>query len=261
MSEPSPEWPGWSRQRWLWMVGVGVLAHVVLVFAFGERARPAQAIPTPQPFLHWMETADPAPPAAASSQISDPTLFALPSLFGFSGPAWLAPTPASPPSFDWAEEPRFLPLDTNELGAALVRLLTAPKRDSIALEVLLRPRSTTADVLLFNDPVTTQTVVRVEGPLAGRPLLLPPPVRDPVSPEVLPNTVVQVRVNRDGAIESAILQTGCGVKSVDEQALTAAKAAHFRPAPSSSPPGEFLWGKFIFQWLPVPPPATNAPPP
>ena len=263
MSAPGQDSAPWSRRRWFWFVAGILLAHAGLVFWLGERSQPVGVVTSPEPLLKLMANRPPAPSVALFPPLNDPTLFALPSHQGFSGAAWLDSSPAWPVPPVWAEPPRWLPPQTGELGADFLRFIATNKHNGSFMEVALDLPVSTADVLLFNDAVTTQSLVRIQGPLTNRPLTAPVTVRDPVYPDALSDTVIQVRVNQDGLNESAILVRGCGVKGVDESALAAVRAARFLPVAHS--PGEDAdrrpafpaWGRMVFQWFTVPPPVTN----
>jgi TonB family protein len=263
MSVPCPDSPPWSRRRWVWFVVGMLVAHTGLVFWLGERSQPAGVVTSPEPLLKLVGTLPTTPAVALSPQLSDPTLFALPSHQGFSGAAWLDASPTWPAPPVWAEPPRWLPPRTSELGADFLRFIATNRHNGSFVEAALELPASTADVLLFNDAVTTQTLVRIQGPLTKRPMTAPVTVRDPVHPDALSDTVIQVRVNQDGLNESAIVVQGCGVKSVDESALTAARAARFLPA-ARGPAGEAqgspaaaAWGRIVFQWFTVLPAVTN----
>ncbi len=263
MSASGQDSPSWSRRRWLGFVGAVLLAHVFLVFWFGERSKPLGVTGSAEPALKLVVDSLANPSLLRSPQWTDPTLFALPSHAGFSGGAWLEFAPAVPEPPVWEEPPRWLPPQTNELAAGLLRFIATNKPNGAFTDVALNNPLHAADVLIINDAVTTQTLVRIQGPLTNRPLAAPLTVRNPVYPDVLPDTVVQVRVNREGLNESAIVQRSCGVKPVDESALAAARQARFVPAGPGS--GEKTsgradipdWGRMVFQWFTIPPPATN----
>jgi hypothetical protein len=263
MNAQPAESMGWSRRRWSWIIAGGVMAHVGLIFWLGERAEPVEALSPPSPLLKMVAGPDLSQSGLRFAGWTDPTLFALPSPDGFSGSAWLSIPPSSPPQDEWSEPPRWLPLDTNELGAVFLHFVTASKPNSSVVDEMLKMRATAADILLLYDAQMTQSVARIAGPLAQRPLVSSLAVPNPAFADVLPDTVIQVRVNLDGITESVILLDGCGVKSVDEQALAVAAAARFQPRskPADSPPPDPpppTWGKIVFQWLTVPPAATNA---
>jgi TonB family protein len=252
MSAPAPTAIGWTRRRWIWIMAGGLFVHVALVVWFGERVKPVGVVAAPDPLL----TLAPDPELVHSPRLSDPTLFALPSAEGFSGGAWLRWMPAESVGVEWTEPPRWLPLETNELGGVFLRFVATNKPVGSVIEDLLEPRVSTADIFVLNDPLMTQSVVTVEGPLSGRPLLRGIRPFSPVHPDVLPDTTIQLRVNRAGSAESVFLLEGCGVRSVDEQALAAARTAQFQPAGSGEvaqpavEPGS--WGKLVFHWLTVP---------
>ena len=263
MSAVASEAGGWSRRRWRWIVTGGVAVHGALIFWLGERRH--EPTPGPPPNVSFLLVVDGASSRAvgATPVLTDPTLFALPSHDGFSGAAWLALPPAEAPDSVWTEPPRYLPLDTNELGGFFTRVVATNKHSGQIMEDVLKPRATTADILLFHDPVMTQSVVRLEGLVAQRPLLAPLRAPNPPYPDVLPDTVVQLKVNADGHTESAILLAGCGAKNVDEQALAVAKSARFQPlwAMARVQPKDaanaMAWGRMVFQWFTVLPAATN----
>jgi TonB family protein len=262
MTGPPQEGVSWSRRRWFWSVASILLVQSALVFWLGERSRPVGVITSPEPLLRLMGNASPILPAVLSPPLGDPTLFALPSHQGFSGAAWLDASPDRPVPPLWAEPPPWLPPRTNELGADFLPLIATNKPNGSFLEAALGPPPSTADVLLLNDVVTTQSLVRIQGPLTNRPLAAPVAVPNPVHPDVLSDTVVQVRINPVGLSESAILVQSCGVKSVDELALAAARAARFLPAgkepgEATSRPASPAWGRMVFQWFTAPPLVTN----
>ena len=252
---------GWSRRRWAWLVTGGVTFHAVLVFWLGERWHPTPPLPLDESALQLATDRASIRALAGASVLSDPTLFALPAYEGFSGAAWLALPSSELPAGAWSEPPRYLLLDTNELGGVFAQFVATNKHNGQIVEDLLQPRGSGADILILDDPVMTQSVVRVEGPLAQCPLLAPLRAPNPPYPDALPDTVVQLKVNAHGLTESAIVLASCGVRGLDNQALTVAQAARFRPLlaeePSAASAG-LTWGRLVFQWFTVPPSPTNA---
>lgn len=253
-----------GRRRWVLIVVGGVAVHVALVFWFGERPPPAGVIPKADPVFRAAVDPDSIRAVAEAPMLCDPTLFALPSSAGFSGEAWLQLVPAPVPPREWTEPPQYLPLATNDLGNFFSEFVATNRHNGSVIEEMLKPRATTADILVLNDLLGTQTVVHVEGPLAARPMLAPLAVPNPVYPDVLTNTVVQLVVNAAGQAESVIVLEGCGVKAVDDQALATAKNSRFRPLPlhtmKSVPNASeaVTLGKMVFQWVTVSPANTNA---
>ncbi|MBI5386885.1 MAG: TonB family protein [Verrucomicrobia bacterium] len=261
---PRPtESPGWSRRRWAWIIAGGVAVHCALLFWFGERAPPVGVVSAPEPLLKL--AVDPASIRAvtAAPVLSDPTLFALPSQAGFSGLAWLRLDTRIPPPPGWSDPPQWLSVNTNDLGALFSTFTATNKHNGSVLDDLLKPRLTTADILLLPEPVATQSVVRIEGPLTQWPLAAPLRVTNPACADVLTNTVIHLKVDAGGRTESAILLGSCGHPVADNQALALAKAAAFQPKLSRSARASLaaaqplLWGKMIFQWHTVLPAVTN----
>ena len=247
----------WSRRRWAWMI-TGLLAlHVVLVFWLGERWHPSPPLPPAEATLRLATDRASIRSVSRAPALSDPTLFALPSYDGFSGAAWLNLHVAEPPPTEWSEPPQYLPLDTNDLGRVFAEFVATNKHNGLITENLLQPRSSGADILILDDPMMTQSIVRVEGPLARRSLLTPLRAPNPPYADALPDTVVQLKVNADGLTESAIVLASCGVRNVDQQAIGVAQAARFRPLLPEDAAPALTWGRLVFQWFTVTPSSTN----
>jgi hypothetical protein len=87
----------------------------------------------------------------------------------------------------------------------------------------------------------------------------------------LTNSVVRALVNAAGEVVSVILlRPGGGAmdasqRDADQLALDLAKTLRFEPVPRDgadpalNPAVGLSWGRIIFEWHTVPPPATNAP--
>jgi len=252
---------GWNWRRWLFLLGCGVGIHAGLVFWLGERADRSPRKPGPTVSLKW--ALDPGFDAklAEAAVLSDPSMFALPSPHGFSGLAWLHPQPTVLPSNHWTAPDGRLELDTHELGAVFSQVMATNPPTFAFGEEALAPQP--LDSALFRAETTqTQTVVRVEGPLAERAILRSVDPPEPVYPDVLQPTTVQVSVNADGLTETAIVTGRCRLKGLDEQAAELARRFVFEPVPhpgNPAPPN--MWGWLIFRWHTLPPPPlTNTPP-
>jgi len=101
--------------------------------------------------------------------------------------------------------------------------------------------------------------VHLDGPLAHRRLLVTPQLPGWPSAELLTNSVVQLLVDAQGrTISAVLLAPGIRLKQqedADASALALALAAQFEPAPSAAA----TVGTMVFEWLTLPPAATNAP--
>jgi hypothetical protein len=116
-----------------------------------------------------------------------------------------------------------------------------------------KPEPRLADLIILNELVITQSVLRIEGQLTQRPLLAS--VNLPVwgHSEVVADSVVQLAVHPNGATVSARLTASCGLSVADQYAVSVAKAAQFRPldagqAGAAQSPLPLTWGVMVFQW-------------
>src|SRR5437870_2901670 len=127
-----PERP-WSRRRLQTFILLCFVAQLLFILAFGERH-----VPTLKPSafgtgIHLLADEWSMGQLAAFSELSDPSVFALPSLQGFSKAGWLT---CKPPADEFATEPqppKWLQLNSESLGRDLAAFLatnTAAPRDS-----------------------------------------------------------------------------------------------------------------------------------
>jgi len=259
MTSAAASEPGWNWRRWLLLLGCGVAVHALLVFWLAERGDASSRKPGLTVSLRWALDPDFDARLAQEAVLSDPSLFVLPNPHGFSGLAWLHPQPTALPSNHWAAPDGWLDPETNELGAVFSQVMATNPPTFAFGEEALAPQP--LDSALFRtETIQTQTVLRVEGPLAGRAMLrsIDPP--EPVYPDVLQPTTVQVSVNADGLTESALVMGRCRLKWLDDQAAELARSVVFEPvAHPGDPTPPNTWGWLIFQWHTLPPPVTNAP--
>src|SRR5260370_14104683 len=157
----------WPRPRWWGMVTAVFALQVCLIFALSDRApiHPRPAVPAP--VLRFA-----GPGWAEALSLMDPALFALPHRHGFSGPAWMQVPPAPARPFVWSEEPRWLMLEASQLGQsfghfAQTNLLAPPEAAAFPEPALSLPAGPALA------PSQGESTVRIEGPLAQRPLVNP----------------------------------------------------------------------------------------
>ncbi|HXR47233.1 MAG TPA: hypothetical protein VN784_07300 [Candidatus Limnocylindrales bacterium] len=241
----------WPLSRWLLLILIVLAAHIALIFIFGTR-KPI----TPMP----VKNAPKLELAVGSSEwlmLNDPTLFALPNIEGFAGPAWLEPPHVQFHQLEWTESPRWLQLPAGELGAVFSRFMETNRFATLKLELKPPPPFTVPLVPLEPQFAVTSTL-RIEGDIARRPLLAPMKLPSWPYTDVIAPSKVQVLVNATGEVVSAVLLPSDDSGEVrdaeaDGRALELARAARFAPA------SDLTLGKLIFNWCTVPPPATNAP--
>ncbi len=255
--------PRWTPRRWLFCFSLAVLAQLVLLWVLGERPQP---LPRPVHFptsIHL--AADPwsAQQLAELPTLPDPAVFALPSLNGFSGSAWLRFAPVEPPALDWTDPPQWLALRPEELGKPFAESVAAEAFPPLLIADKPRPQLIGSEPRVGIEPLPARSELYLEGDLAGRPLVAPPALPAPPHTDVLAPTEVQVLVNPEGDVVSTAVLASCGLKETDQLALKLAAETRFQPSGKEARglalAEGLTWGKLIFQWHTVAPPAKPAP--
>ena len=246
----------WSRRHWLGTVAALVVLQVCLVIFVGERMRPSPLRPQFSTAVHLALDDWSRQQLAMQPGVSDPTLLALPSLRGFSGPAWMSfPSPDFRPP-DWTNAPHWLPLAESSLGHAFEQYITTNQHPPLQLvnKPLPPPR---AEPNFPNEPLPPFSRYRIEGDLANRPLLKPLELRSWQYTDMLSNTTVQAVIDADGRTLSARLISSSGYAKADAFALSTTTGARFQPRADSEGSKGLTWGRFSFFWHTLPIPVTN----
>jgi hypothetical protein len=255
MSSSSHTGRVWAT-RWWAVVMLVFAAQLTLIVWLGDE-RPAPGPPAGTgPVLTLAEGT-----SRDLLALADPTLFALPHREGFSGAAWLSTRAQEIRPFAWSEPPRFLELPLEQLAVRF-----PPPPTDYELEHSSSPADFTPELLLARvseaQLFPTQSAVRRTGVLEARPLRnqldLPPWSHT----EILSNSVVQVLVDAEGTVFSALLLgPGCGYKEADDFAVRQAAVARFAPLlrdpDDTSPLSGLVWGELVFEWHTLR--ATNSP--
>jgi TonB family protein len=230
---------GWSRKKWLTIIAIIFAAHVAIIFAFGEKKQIVPRAVANVPALRLASDAD------ELLALDDPTLFALPHLDGFAGPAWLQPPRVQFHRQDWTEPPRWLPLPAENLGATFQQFVQTNFFASHALD--FKPEAKLSEPPPVEPVLAQNSTMQIEGELAQRPLLEEINVPSLQYNDVIAPSTVQVLVDAAGDVVSTVLLESSGFKDADDEALELARAARF--APSS----RMTFGKLIFNWRTIPP--------
>jgi hypothetical protein len=241
----------WPLSRWLLLIALVLAAHVALIITFGARKPviPLKVKNAPELQL-----------AAGSSEwllLNNPTLFALPNIQGFAGPAWLEPPHVQFHPLEWTEPPRWWQLSAGELGSVFSRFMETNRFDRFKLDLRPSPQFTVPLVPL-EPKFAEASTMRIEGDIARRRLLTPMKLPSWPRADLIAPSTVQVLVNAAGDVVSAVVLPSHNTGEVhdaaaDQRALELARAARFAPGP------DLTLGKLRFNWRTVPPPATNAP--
>lgn len=254
------ETPRWTWRRWLYAIAAVFLVQTALIFFLSQRQRGPAEKPIFRTAIRLV-AGEESEQLASRTDLDEPTLLALPSLRGFSGPAWLTYSSLEYEPAEWNEPPHWLLLQTQSLGSAFSQF--------VGTNVVVPPR--VADKPLPplpqyepsfpNEPLAAESRVRIEGALTGRPLLAPLKMKSWPYSDILSNTTVQAAVDADGFVFSSVLLSGSGLNDADLHALELVAGARFRPLPrarrKSDGSGPLTHGTLVFQWRTLPLLATN----
>lgn len=255
--------PSWPRWRWLKVAALVLIVQVSLIFALSEK-KPAIPIPIPDE----LGVSVPANPGAESPGLSSPAFFVLANRHGFSGNAWMK-LPSLPYDLPKWVDPS-PPTVTNPVPQ-LVAGLQAYVQTNLAgiFQLALKPEPEPDLLIPFANPGLAQSTFTIEDELARRPLITKFNLPSWPSADILTNSIVLAGVDQSGNVFSAVLLPDgkSGSKDADASALRQVSSARFqplRPARLGEPTADetrLHWGRFIFHWDTVAPPATNNNPP
>lgn len=253
-------WPG---RRWIALVAIVFLCHVLLLFLASEGGVPKRRPePSPTP-IRLVDRADSR--ITELLNLHDPALFAFCHPHNFSGTAWFKQRTIQYRMTNVTEPARGLALQPVGLGGNfstyVAREMARPvhisqKAPPVVAPISVAPATDFASRLVMEGAVQKRTPVT--------PVTLPVQVHD----NVLSNSVVRVIVDEAGQTISAVLLAGCGLPRADDMALQIAKAIRYHRVtqqplegapPSLVGSGRWDMGNLIFDWATVPPPSTNAP--
>ncbi|HEX4646722.1 MAG TPA: hypothetical protein VH598_14045 [Verrucomicrobiae bacterium] len=262
MSSDLAEMKRWPPRRWCAAIGLVLLLQVGPIFWFADQ-RPNLPRPAKTGPVTYLTDGRPGQLAMAEN----PTLFALASRHGFSSAVWLKIPPPENPEMEWSEPPRFLEIQTGQMAGTFKQFTHTNLPRSLEIADLPEPSVDIVKLAPTLNLMPTQSILRIEGSLARRPMLAPLVLKSWPASDLLTHSEVRVAVDQDGYVNSAILLSRSGLPEADNKACELAKSARFQALrtrkPGESPAaaeGDFEVGTFVFQWHSVPEPATNSPP-
>jgi len=248
---PKPAGDGWSLKRWLLFIALIFVGHVAAIFIFVEHKFPA---PIPVTKTPEFQLADDSSETLA---LDNPTLFALPRAGDLASVGLQIPA-IKPPAFRWSDSPHLLPLPAQMLGAAFHQFMQTNAAQSVSLNFKPQPDFSAPAVSL--QPVFAEhSTMQIEGDLASRKLAGEVVLTNWPYADVIAPSRVQVLVNEDGNVVSAVLlplnsplKNEIRYDVADQRALGIARGLQFAPAP------HLTVGNVVFNWRTVPPPETNS---
>jgi hypothetical protein len=222
------------RPSYLFWIGGFVflfLLHAFAIFRFGERHNFEPPPREPSGFLFVAGESSVQTQLLALTAYRDPTLFALPHPHGFSGGAWRLFEPEVPKLTNWSAPPEWLMLPAGQIGLALNDYLATNRPSAEPLLAALR-MTKRSDPRIPSEPVLTNTIVRVEGPLAARTLIKVPPLPKAIHADALKApTIITISVNGDGVVETTSVASSSGLKAADDQGVKVARLFAFQALP------------------------------
>ena len=241
-----PELPpaaSWGWKKLCLVIALAFAAHLAFVFLLGAKKTAVPRAVANVPVFHLADR------SGELARLTDPTLFALPHAGDFAPGAWARPPAVAPPAFGYDEPPSFLPLDAAGLGGAFSAFMRTNRFAEQPLDFKPAPQLP-APAATVESALPQNSSWRLAGKIAGRKIL------DSFSaPIVTWNDVpspsrVQLLVDRDGHVLSAVLLETSGDNDADQTALVLARTLRFVPADQA------VFGEIIFNWHTVP---ANAP--
>jgi hypothetical protein len=263
MNTVAREHPAWSRRRWVYATLAILAVHAALAFQFSRpAARPAER-PLFRTAIQLATSSHTENQVAALAEQADPTLLALPTPRGFSGPAWLEFEALDVEAVESLEPAYWLGLSEQLLGSGFTAFLRTNTAQPALIADRALPRLPRFEPTLSSEPLLVRSRLMVEGDLARRVWLETPLLPAWPSSEALSNSVVQTVVNRDGVALFTVLLGQSGSREADAWALECVRQGRFKPLPADPqiPPAKSLsWGRLTFRWQTLPQPITNNPP-
>jgi hypothetical protein len=257
---PSAGYPKqWTLRRWIHAIVVTLAIQVAIIIVVGRRTVPANSRPTFPTKVRLV--ADPASESLRDLMtVTDPAHFALPSLHGFSGAAWLRYPLLQHTPVERTEVPHWLELNPDRLAYQFVDFVSTNKLPAVLMVDVPLPSAARYEANYPPETVAPMSQIRLEGGLVRRTLLHRSELPSWPHTEILSNTTVRAIVDAAGWVFSATLVARSGLPAADEYATRLVENARFAPLPSTRDQSdEFTWGTFVFSWHTRPLVATNAP--
>ena len=243
--EPLPPEAGWSGKKICFFIVLAFAAHLAFIFIFGARKSPPVRAVARVPQFQLANASD-------LIALEDPTLFALPHVEDFAPAVWRSTPAITPPSFRWTEAPPFLSPAVEAMGAGLGAFMSSNQIAALPLNFKPEPELVIPRVTI-ESMLPQHSTLEVSGDVAQRKLLTPVAVPTLAYPDVIAPSKVQVLVDADGKVVSAVLlpsdnaMEAAGRTDVGEtNALKIARGLRFAPAAG------LTFGELIFNWHTMP---------
>ncbi len=236
-AEPAPA-DGWGWKKFLLILALVFAAHLAFVFLLGAKKTAAARVAANVPVFRLADN------RSELVRLTDPTLFALPHSEDFVPVAWSHPA-ADTNSFHYTEPPSFLPLAVADLGATF-RVFMQTNRLAVTQLNFKPPPQLVAPSANLESVLPQNSTWQLAGEIARRKILKPFTAPTLAFNDILSPSRVQLLVEPDGNVISAVLLETSGYDHADQQALELARALRFAPA------DKLMFGEILFNWHTVP---------
>jgi hypothetical protein len=256
MNGAAMENSAWPGSRWAWLFVLLAGAQVFLIWEYSEQAQPPRERIARPAVSSLVFNAQSNAASIAWLALGDPTIFSLANPNNFSGRAWLNGQSMAHPWKDWVETEGGQALNPADLGQAFEHgFENRPEMSEVAVE---KPEAALTILAINDGPITTQSVMRIEGDLASLKLEKAADLPGWTNAETLAPTTVEMGVGSDGLPLSVRLVERCGLSAADQFAVNAARGLRFAAQSMNLAPNPALiWGRAVFQWQTLMVAATN----
>jgi hypothetical protein len=249
----APQNSGGLQQKFLLLIALAIAAHLALIFVFGAKKQIATRPPVNVPQLQFANNAD------ELMELDNPVLFALPNARDFSSAIWQKAPAITQPQFRYHENPRWLPLTTENLGTTFSQFMQTNEFGRFVLDFKPAPLFTAPAVDLTAD-LPQNSTLQISGALTRRNLISSPALPSLPLNDIIAPSKVQLLVDQVGNVVSVVLlppensiEAAGRAAIADTNAVALALKLKFSPAP------ELTTGQAIFRWYTIPVTATNPP--
>lgn len=241
----------WSRRQWGTVVGLVTVLQLGLLVVLVERTAEVPSRVAAPPELRIIAWESKGVSGREALEVLDPALFAVPGPRSFSGAAWDRPRRSPTAPSGWQEDPRWLTAQTQWFGrVTALTEVKAMSRLATGEEFIPAPRVVEPPPI----PLATGSRVVLDAGLMERGWVTPLVAPLLVHSNLVNRTEIEVSVEPDGWVFSAVVVRSSGLARADEEALALALAARFTPLPGAGGPvSERQWGKLRIDWRTVSP--------
>ncbi len=236
----------WSERQWTGAVVMLFLAQVFLLGVVAEREAAPPLVSLPGGGLEVAQWPAGVVEASRELGVRDPMLFAVPNDYGFSGEAWRMASKTPLPRLEWSEPMRWLSARSNWFGVGLQGpgLGLSSPRLAGGLRV---PEGTRVEVSRL--ALARVSRLELDDGLVARGVESWPEVPVMSHTNLLQPTWVQVAVEPDGMVFSAVVLKSSGWDEADRQALTLVNGLRLKRESSGvDPVAERQWGSIVVRW-------------